>query len=161
MKTLSIMKKLILVIAIGFLLVSCMEEDNWLEDNIEQTGRHYPNISDFEIVNMQNEYEEGETVILDLLFWSEDPVEEIVLRDSVVNGSTQEVYSRYSPDEASFSEESQTDSLRIEYEVPTVPNDPSEVNLEVEIVNENGLTITNVEADNFAAGPINITVIKP
>lgn len=160
MKTLLTMKKLILFLAVGLLLISCMEEDNWLEDNMERTGRHYPNISDFEIVDLQDEYQEGETVRLDLLFWSEDPIEEIILRDSVVNESTQQVYSRYSPDEATFSEASQTDSLRMEYEVPTVPNDTSEINLEVEIVNENGLSITNVEADNFAAGPINITVVQ-
>lgn len=160
MKTLAIMKKLVLFVAVGFLMMSCLKEDNWLKDNIEETGNRYPNISDFEIENLKDEYDEGETVQLDLLFWSEDPIKEIVLRDSVVNESAQEVYSRYSPDEASFSEKSQTDSLRIEYEVPTVPNDPSQINLEVEIVNENGLSVTNVEADNFAAGPIDITVVK-
>lgn len=154
------MKRLILFLVVGLLTISCMEEDNWLEDNIEETGRHYPNISDFEIKNAQDEYQVGETVSLDLLFWSNDPIEEIILRDSVVNESAQQVYSRYSPGEATFSEETQTDSLRIEYEVPNVPNDPSEINLEVEIVNENGLSITNIEADNFAAGPINITVVQ-
>lgn len=160
MKTLSTMKKLTLFLVVGLLMISCMEEDNWLADNIEETGRHYPNISDFEIKNSQDEYAEGETVSLDLLFWSEDPIEEIILRDSVVNESAQQVYSRYSSGEATFSEASQTDSLRIEYEIPTVPNDTTIINLEVEIMNENGLSITNVEADNFAAGPINITVIK-
>ncbi|MDZ7658622.1 hypothetical protein [Fodinibius sp.] len=160
MKTLAIIKKLVLFVAVGLLLMSCLKEDNWLKDNIEETGRHYPNISDFEIENLKDEYNEGEVVQLDLLFWSEDPIEEIVLRDSVVNESAQQVYSRFSPDEATFSEASQTDSLRIEYQIPTVPNDPSQINLEVEIVNQNGLSMTNVEADNFAAGPINITVIK-
>jgi hypothetical protein len=160
MKTLAITKKLVLFVAVGLLVMSCLKEDNWLKDNIEETGRNYPNISDFEIENLKNEYSEGETVQLDLLFWSEDPIEEIVLRDSVVNESAQQVYSRFSPDEASFSEASQTDSLRIEYQIPTVPNDTSQINLEVEIVNENGLSMTNLESDNFAAGPINITVIK-
>ena len=154
------MKKLVLFVAVGFLMMSCLKEDNWLEDNIKETGNQYPNISDFEIENLKDEYTEGEIVQLDLLFWSEDPIEEIVLRDSVVNESAQQVYSRFSPDEASFSEASQTDSLRIQYQIPTVPNDPSQINLEVEIVNENGLTMTNVETDNFAAEPIIITVIK-
>jgi len=160
MKTLNIMKKTTLLLVACFLMVSCMEEDNWLEDNIEDTGRSFPNISDFEVVNAQDQYQEGETVQLDLLFWSNDPVKEIVLRDSVVNQSGQQVYSKWDYTEASFSEASQTDSLRIEYQIPTVPNDPSEINLEVEVVNENGLTMTNVETDNFAAGPINITVVK-
>lgn len=160
MKTLAIMKKLVLFAAVGFLMMSCLKEDNWLKDNIQETGKHYPNISDFEINNLKDEYAEGETVEMDLLFWSEDPVKEIVLRDSVVNVSAQQVFSRFSPDEASFSEASQTDSLRIEYQIPTVPNDTSQINLEVEVVNENGLTMTNVETDNFAAGPIDITVIK-
>lgn len=160
MKTLSIIKKVVLFAVVGLLLTSCLEEDNWLEENIKETGNQYPNISDFEIENLKDEYAEGETVQLDLLFWSESPIQEIVLRDSVVNESPQQVYSRFSPDEASFSEASQTDSLRIAYQIPTVPNDTSQINLEIEIVNENGLTMTNVDTDNFAAGPINITVIK-
>jgi hypothetical protein len=160
MKTLSIIKKVVLFAVVGLLVTSCLEEDNWLEENIKETGNQYPNISDFEIENLKDEYAEGETVQLDLLFWSESPIQEIVLRDSVVNESPQQVYSRFSPDEASFSEASQTDSLRIAYQIPTVPNDTSQINLEIEIVNENGLTMTNVDTDNFAAGPINITVIK-
>ncbi len=154
------MKNLILLLVTAFLMISCMEEDNWLKDNMEETGRSYPNISDFEIVNEKDEYQEGETVELDLLFWSEDPVKEIVLKDSVVNQSSQQVYSKWGYEEASFSEASQTDSLRIEYTIPTVPNDPSDINLEVQVVNENGLSMNNIDTDNFAAGPINIRVIK-
>jgi hypothetical protein len=68
--------------------------------------------------------------------------------------------SSFSYSQAAFSETSQTDSLVIDYTIPTVPNDTTEINLEVQVNNENGLSITNVTADNFAISPINITVIK-
>ncbi|NGP89808.1 hypothetical protein G3569_15730 [Aliifodinibius halophilus] len=154
------MKNTVLFLVMAFLFVSCMEEDNWLKDNMKETGNSYPNISDFEIIDKKDEYQEGETVQMDLLFWSEDPVKEIVLKDSVVSQSSQQVYGKWGYEEASFSEASQTDSLRIAYTIPTVPNDTTEINLEVQVVNENGLTMNNVDTDNFAAGPIDITVIK-
>ncbi|MTI89437.1 MAG: hypothetical protein FH748_15885 [Balneolaceae bacterium] len=160
MKLTDVMKKTVLFLVMAFLMASCLEEDNWLKDNMEETGRSYPNISDVEIANSKAEYGEGEIVQLDLLFWSENPIKEIILKDSVVSQTAQQVYGKWGPDEAGFSASSQTDSLRIEYTVPVVPNDSSQINLEIEIVNENGLSMNNVDADNFTAGPINITVIK-
>lgn len=160
MKTFAIMKKLVLFVAVGLLMISCLEEDNWLEDNIEPTGDHYPTIADFDVRNPdpQGEYQVGETINLDLLFWSEDEVSEIVLRDSVVNESGQQEYSRYSYSEATYFEETQTDSLGMEYTIPSVPNDPSVIHLQVEVINENGLSRTNDESGNIGAQDLTITV---
>jgi len=154
------MKKLVLFVAVGLVMMSCLEEDNWLEDNIEPTGNHYPTIADLDIRNPdpQGVYQAGETINLDLLFWSEDEVSEIVLRDSVVNESAQQEYSRYSYSEAKFFEETQTDSLGMEYTIPSVPNDPSQIHLQVEVINENGLSRTNDESGNTGIHDFVITV---
>jgi|AntRauTorcE11897_2_1112592.scaffolds.fasta_scaffold42092_1 hypothetical protein len=159
MKTSNIATKIVLLGCIMLLAVGCFDEDNFLNDNIEQTGRSFPNISDFHIENLQDSYAEGETLQLDLRFFSNDPIQTIILRDSLIDIREQQVVTEFSPDEASFSDSTQTQVLIMNYTVPSsVPNDPTQVNLEVEIVNENGLSITNVTADNFAIAPLNITV---
>jgi len=149
-----------LSVCLLLLLSGCFDEDNFLVDNIERTGQSFPVISNLEIINDQSSYSEGDIVQLDLRFWSEDPVANIVLSDSLINLSSQQEVSTFSYSQAAFSETSQTDSLIIDYTIPTVPNDTTEINLEVQVNNENGLSITNVTADNFAISPINITVIK-
>ena len=155
----NIVKSLFIGLLILF-FAGCLDEDNFLEDNITLTGRSFPNISDFHIVGDQDVYDEGETLQLDLRFFSEDPIDRIVLRDSLINLRAQEVAGEWSPDEASFSDSTQTQVLIMDYVVPDVPIDTTRINLEVEIINENGLSITNVTADNFAIAPVNITVIK-
>lgn len=152
--------KFFLFACMVLLFTGCFEEDNFFEDNIELTGRSFPVISDLEIINAKSSYAEGETVRLDVRFWSEDPIESIALSDSLIGIRAQQQFTVIPYSEAAFSETSQTDSLVIEYTVPTVPNDTTQINLEVEVTNENGLSLTNVEADNFAISPINITVIK-
>ncbi len=148
----------LIVMLAGITLISC-DEDNFFLDNIERTGRNFPVISNIVIQNEQEEYSPGETVQLRVEFWSEDPVEEIVLYDSLVTVRAREVVLREPASNASFSDETQTDVIVLNYEVPTVPNDPTEINLQVEVINENGLSEINTEADNFTIQRIEITAV--
>ena len=148
----------LIVMLTGITLISC-DEDNFFLDNIERTGRNFPVISNIVIQNEQEEYSPGETVQLRVEFWSEDPVEEIVLYDSLVTVRAREVVLREPASNASFSDETQTDVIVLNYEVPTVPNDPTVINLQVEVINENGLSEINTEADNFTIQRIEITAV--
>jgi len=148
-----------LIVALAVItLISC-DEDNFFLDNIDRTGRNFPVISNIVIQNEQEQYTEGETVQLRVEFWSEDPVQEIVLYDSLVNVRAREVVLNEPADNAVFSDESQTDVIVLNYEVPAVPNDPTIINLQVEVINENGLSEINTEADNSTIQRIEITAV--
>jgi len=158
MNTLKFIRNYLLLVIAGLTLVSC-SEDNFFLDNIDQTGRSFPVISDIIIQNEQDEYTSGETVQIRVEFWSNDPVQEIVLYDSLVNIRDREVVLTEPAANASFSEESQTDVIILNYEVPAVPEDPTTINIQVEVINENGLSEFNTEADNTTIRRIEITAI--
>jgi len=158
MNTLKFIRHYLLLVIAGLTLVSC-SEDNFFLDNIDQTGRSFPVISDIIIQNEQDEYASGETVQIRVEFWSNDPVQEIVLYDSLVNIRDREVVLTEPAANASFSEESQTDVIILNYEVPAVPEDPTTINIQVEVINENGLSEINTEADNTTIRRIEITAI--
>jgi len=158
MNTLKFIRHYLLLVIAGLTLVSC-SEDNFFLDNIDQTGRSFPVISDIIIQNEQDEYTSGETVQIRVEFWSNDPVQEIVLYDSLVNIRDREVVLTEPAANASFSEESQTDVIILNYEVPAVPEDPTTINIQVEVINENGLSEINTEADNTTIRRIEITAI--
>jgi hypothetical protein len=158
MNTLKFIRNYLLLVIAGLTLVSC-SEDNFFLDNIDQTGRSFPVISDIIIQNEQDEYTSGETVQIRVEFWSNDPVQEIVLYDSLVNIRDREVVLTEPAANASFSEESQTDVIILNYEVPAVPEDPTTINIQVEVINENGLSEINTEADNTTIRRIEITAI--
>ena len=146
-------------------LTSCYSEDNWITDNLEETGRSYPNITDVTILNNQDEYTESDVIEIDVRFWSEDPVSEIKLYhileddngDELV-GLTEVLSVNYS--EASFSSETQTDFVVLEYEVPEITEDPTIINFIIEVENENGLTEDNTESKNPQIRDIQVTAVQ-
>lgn len=155
------------LVFVGFLLLTtgCFDEDTFVDDNAERTGRNFPVITDLSVVSGQETFQEGETVNLDLRFFSEDPVASINLFDSLaVDGSgvrAQQQVKSVDPSEAGFSAATQTDSLVIEYTVPSdLPDSTTFIDLDVEVVNENGLTKTNETAENFAISGFGITGVK-
>lgn len=159
------LRKCTLIVLTGFILTSCFSEDNFLTDNLEETGRSFPNITDVTILESQSEYSEGEIIQIDVRFWSEDPVEEIILYDELRNdeGNTIQSIERVTSvpyDQASFSEESQTDTVMLEYEIPQISSDPTEIILVIEVLNENGLTERNTEAKNPTIRNITITAVQ-
>lgn len=146
-------------------LTSCYSEDNWITDNLEETGRAYPNIADVTILNNQNEYTEGDVIEIDVRFWSEDPVNDIKLYhiledengDELV-GMTEVLSVDYS--EATFSTETQTDVVVLEYEVPEITEDPTIINFIIEVENVNGLTENNTESKNPTIRNITVTAVQ-
>lgn len=158
MKTSKFIRHYLLLAVAGIMIVSC-SEDNFFLDNIDQTGRSFPVISNIIIQNQQDEYTSDETVQIRVEFWSNDPVEEIVLYDSLVNIRDREVVLTEPAANASFSDESQTDVIILNYEVPAVPEDPTTINLQIEVINENGLSEINTDADNFTIRRIEIIAV--
>lgn len=165
MKKLKYLKKYTLIVLTGFMLTSCFGEDNFLTDNLEETGRSFPNITDVTILDSQSEYSEGDIIQIDVRFWSEDSVEQIILYDELKDdeGSTIqaiEIATSAAYDQASFSEESQTDFVILEYEVPDISSDPTEIILVIEVLNENGLTERNTESKNPTIRDISVTAVQ-
>ena len=140
--------------ALFVLLVGCHDEDNFLAENTERTGEKAPVVSNLSLESAQDTLAVGETARLDLRFWSEGTVASINLYDSlVVDGSgvrAQQQVTSIDPSNAAFSEESQTDSLIIEYTVPSEVSDTTFIDLDVEVVNDNGLRETNETANTPA-----------
>lgn len=148
-----------------FVLTSCYSDENWLTDNLEETGRAYPNIADINILNSQDEYSEGDIIEIDVSFWSEDPVNDINLYHILENEDGDELVglteiSSVSYSEASFSSETQTDHVVFEYEVPQISENPTIITFIVEVENENGLTENNTESKNPTIRNIQVTAIQ-
>ncbi|MFO7799965.1 hypothetical protein [Rhodohalobacter sp.] len=147
-----------------FILTSCYSEENWLTDNLEETGRSYPNIADINILNNQDQYLEGDVIEIDVSFWSEDPVNEIKLFHILENEDGDEIVGRtevlsVSYSEANFSSETQTDHVVLDYEVPQISEDPTIITFIVEVENENGLTENNTESKNPTIRNIQVTAV--
>ena len=82
----------ILVLLIG--LSSCYKESNWLADNAELTGNHYPIVQSTSIEN--DSYAVGETVGVTCHYWSIDEVEKLELY-AAVDGANETLYSSQVP----------------------------------------------------------------
>lgn len=123
----------VLLASSALLWTGCYEEPNWLDDNIESLGS-IPVISSFSVVE-DREYELGETVGLDLRFFSDDEIQEIVL-SSIIGSQKEEVATfDYVPN---FVADSQTDQLLMEYTIPNeLPEGVDRIELEANVINEN------------------------
>lgn len=159
------LSKYTLIVLTGFILTSCFGEDNFLTDNLEETGRSFPNITDVTILNSQSEYSEGDIIQIDVRFWSDDPVKQIILYDELNDdeGNSIQSIERVSSvpyDQASFSEDSQTDFVILEYEVPEITSDPTEIIFVIEVLNENGLAERNTESKNPTIRNISVTAVQ-
>jgi hypothetical protein len=155
MKATTIFRNFLVLTCLLILATGCFDGDNFIGENIERTGDKYPVVANLSTVSGDEIFQEGEIVELDLRYWSEDPMSSINLYDSlVVDGSgvrEQQQVKSLDPDQGVFSEASQTDSLIIEYQIPSdLPDSTTFIDLDVEIVNENGLSETNETATNFA-----------
>ncbi|MEN7548120.1 hypothetical protein AAG747_09370 [Rapidithrix thailandica] len=123
------------VMALG--LFSCYEEDNFLEDNITDTGRSFPNIYMNEI---QSEYLSGEKVTVELEFFSDDPIKEIKLYEIITTeDDTDTTLLSTNPYQPAFSKVKSQDTLVLYYEVPVIDQN-TEITLDAEVINENTLT---------------------
>ncbi len=148
----------LVIVTSALLLFSC-SEDNFLNDNLERTGRAFPVIADIQILNNQPEFTAGESVQIFVSFTSTDPVSEIVLFDSLVNIRALQEVLREPASNAVFSDDSQTYEITLVYTVPDVPENPTTIRFEIEVINENGLTQRNTESIRAALRNIQITAV--
>ena len=103
---------LLAIVAVG--LSSCYKESNWLADNAELTGNHYPIIQSTSVEN--ESYAVGETVEVKCHYWSIDEVEKLELFASI-NGGASALYSS-TPYEHNYDPETRTDVAYLDYVVP-------------------------------------------
>jgi hypothetical protein len=164
MKATTVFRNFLVFVGLLVLVTGCFDEDNFLAENIERTGEKYPVVSDLKVVSGRDTFQVGEAAQLDVRFWSEGTVASINVYDSlIVDGvgvRAQQQVASIDPSQAAFSEVSQTDSLIVEYTIPSSISDTTFVDLDVEVVNENGLSETNETANSdFAIGGFDIIVV--
>lgn len=136
-------------------LVSCYDEPDWLGDNTTSEGRNFPVIAGLSVTNGET-FSSGETVNIDLDFWSDDPIDEIRLIEKI--GGGERIFETFGYVE-NFQEDSQTDELLMDYIVPELTMDTTII-LAVEIINENGLTrITPDPGASTPSGTVNAVQI--
>jgi hypothetical protein len=133
-------KYLIVLLVVFIGLSSCYKESNWLADNAELTGNHYPIIQSTSIEN--DTYSVGETVGVTCHYWSIDDVEKLDLYASV-DGGDETLYSS-KPYVHNYDPETRTDVENFNYVVPD-GTAGSEILLRVVVVTTAGLTSADEE----------------
>lgn len=145
------MRNIIKILLAGFITISfssCYEDDNWLEENIEETGRSVPFIASF--TTADKDYSQGSEITLDLRYWSNDPIEQIDFF-AQVQGNPGHDDLRVIPYEEAYSALSRTDSLLIKYTVPDVPSG-TRFSFQVVVRNENGLSASSDDVRESPTG---------
>lgn len=128
------------LLTVGMLLSACKKDapDQWLKDNITIIGK-VPVVAGFTVKPPQTtNVGAGSTVILDLRYWSDDPIDKVNLRATV--GSTPQQTVSTTAYQKAYSQVSRTDSLLLSYPVPTGLAVGTAIVMEVEVVNKNTLT---------------------
>ena len=129
--------KNIYFILIGCLVVlsSCYEEPDWLGDNATTEGKHFPVIGTLSV--SESSVVSGNSVELDLRYWSFDPILETHLIEKADGASDFSIVDTY-PYSFNFNEETQDEQLILVYTAPTV-TDTVDYEIGARVVNENGL----------------------
>jgi hypothetical protein len=130
---------IMMILAALVVFTACDEEaDHELQDIIKEKGGYFPVISSLSLEMPDEELNPGETVTLDLRYWSQGDMESIVLMESVDGAALSEVNRvDYQP---AYSARTRTDSLLLNYQVPANLADTTMVKLKVQVVNANELT---------------------
>lgn len=131
------MKILRYYIAIVILMMgmsSCYEEEFFLDDNTTTEGKHFPVIQTVEIEGDNNE---GETINLNMHYWSEDPVLHHELYAAVGSGTE----SLYSTTDYTYNYDSETggELVSLPYTIPA-GSSGEVISFRIVVVNENELT---------------------
>lgn len=130
---------LIMIMAALAVFAACDEEaDHELQNIIQETRGYFPVISSFSMEMPDEEVNPGESLTLDLRYWSQGEMESIVLMEALDGGSLSEVNRvNYQP---AYSAVTRTDSLLLNYQVPANLSDTTSVKLKVQVINANELT---------------------
>lgn len=145
------MKNIKIILLAAFISIgatSCYEDNNWLEENVEETGRSFPLIASF--TTADEDYSPGSEITLDLRYWSNDDIEQVDFF-AQVEGYSELDDLRVYPYEEAYSALSRTDSLIIKYTVPNVPSG-TRFGFSVVVKNENGLTASSSQVRESPTG---------
>jgi hypothetical protein len=149
------MKKIALytcLLAFGsFSLTACYDEPDFIKDNTTPTGVGSVPVSANELMDLSTntaittannattrQYAAGTQIRYELQFFSESPVKEINVYQTVGTGARTKV-STY-PYTPAFSKTDRTDTLVVSYTVPQAPAGTN-VRIETEILNQNSLSL--------------------
>ena len=114
---------------------ACYEENNWLADHAELTGKHYPIIQGTSVD--ASSYNVGDIAKVTSYYWSIDEVDRIELYASI-DGGEEKLYTSV-PYTHKYNEETRTDQVDFDYTVPEGTKG-STITLRVVVVCKNGLT---------------------
>jgi len=130
---------IIIMFAVLAVFAACDEDaDHELENIIKEKGGYFPVISSLSLEMPDEEANPGETLTLDLRYWSQGEMESIVLMEALDDGALSEVDRvDYQP---AYSSVTRTDSLLLNYQVPSNLSDTTSVKLKVQVINLNELT---------------------
>ncbi|ADY52405.1 hypothetical protein Pedsa_1850 [Pseudopedobacter saltans DSM 12145] len=145
MKLFNLKYMLLILIGATFLQACEKDADQWLKDNVTVIGK-VPVIAAFSVTPAQadNKVPTGQTIKLDLRYWSDEPIDKIELRSMVGTGGTYQLVET-KPYQSAYSVKSKTDSLIFNYTVPNVAVGTA-INMEVTVVNKNTLVKKSVLA---------------
>lgn len=134
-------KLLFFPIALAAIIAGCKKDDpnQFLKDNVNIVG-YNPVIASFTAPGTQAQTP-GSTIKLDLRYWSDDPIDKINLNAKVGNGASTGVLSV--PYQPAYSAVSKTDSLNLQYQIPTGTPTGTTIVLEAQVVNKNALTVSS------------------
>jgi len=116
-------------------ITSCYKEADWLADNAELTGKHYPIIQGTSVD--ASSYNVGDVAKVTSYYWSIDEVEKIELYASI-NGGDEQLYTSV-PYTHKYNEDTRTDQVDFDYTVPDGTQGGT-ITLRVVVVCKNGLT---------------------
>lgn len=149
------MKKLPFYISLialsAFSLTACYDEPDFIKDNTTPTGVGSVPVSANELRNLAtntilstdnnantNQFSPGAEIRYELQFFSESPIKEINVYETVGSGTRTKVKTYpYAP---AFSKTDRTDTLVVAYTVPQAPVGTN-VKVDTEILNQNNLNI--------------------
>ena len=131
----NILKLSFFFLAIGIFMSSCYKEERWVEENTEVLG-YVPLIAAFTI-SPEDEATSGTELTMDLRYWCEDPIKEIIFYPELGGTMLDSVIVPYV---AAYSNVSQTDSLIFTYVAPTVVDTTLELIVNAKVVAQNGFS---------------------
>ncbi len=135
MKNINIRIILAFIVLSSLAVSSCYKEADWVDENAELSGKHFPIIQSTYLDKAT--YNVGETVIDTVLYWSIDEVEKLDLYASI-DGADEELYSS-TPYSHNYFPKTRTDVAALTYVVPD-GTQGKEISLRVVVVAKNGLT---------------------
>ena len=135
MKNYNIKIILTLILFSSLAFNACYEENDWLADNAELTGKHYPIIQGTSLD--ASTYNVGDLVKVTSYYWSIDEVDKLELYASI-DGGDEQLYTS-EPYTHKYNEKTRTDQVDFEYIVPDGTQGKT-ITLRVVVVCKSGLT---------------------